>query len=90
MIFIYYAIKFIEAQGVKIQDPYHLKEALANKNMRFAEYIEIESGREKERPRLKEALNLCRKDGAILIVAKIFLHPKWIDTQLYLSLIIKN
>ena len=40
MIFIYYAIKFIEAQGVKIQDPYHLKEALANKEMRFAEYIE--------------------------------------------------
>lgn len=40
MIFIYYAIKFIEAQGVKIQDPYHLKEALANKDMRFAEYIE--------------------------------------------------
>ena len=38
MIFIYYAIKFIEAQGVKIQDP--LKEALANKDMRFAEYIE--------------------------------------------------
>ena len=30
----------IEAQGVKIQDPYHLKEALANKDMRFAEYIE--------------------------------------------------
>ena len=36
-----------------------------------AEYIEIESGRKKERPRLKEALNLCRKDGAILIVAKL-------------------
>ena len=40
MIFIYYAIKFIDAQGVKIQDSYHLKEALANKDMRFAEYIE--------------------------------------------------
>ena len=40
VIFIYYAIKFIEAQGVKIQDSYHLKEALANKDMRFAEYIE--------------------------------------------------
>ena len=37
----------------------------------IAEYIEIESGRKKERPRLKEALNLCRKDGAILIVAKL-------------------
>ncbi len=36
-----------------------------------AEYIEIESGRKKERPRLKEALALCRKDGATLIVAKL-------------------
>ena len=37
----------------------------------IAEYIEIESGRKKERPRLKEALALCRKDGATLIVAKL-------------------
>ena len=37
----------------------------------IAEYIEIESGRKKERPRLKEALNRWRKDGAILIVAKL-------------------
>lgn len=36
-----------------------------------AEYIEIESGRKKERPKLKEALSSCRKDGAILIVAKL-------------------
>ena len=36
-----------------------------------AEYIEIESGRKKERPKLKEALSLCRKEGAILIVAKL-------------------
>ena len=36
-----------------------------------AEYIEIESGRKKERTRLKEALALCRKDGATLIVAKL-------------------
>lgn len=39
--------------------------------MPIAEYIEIESGRKKERPKLKEALALCRKDGAILIVAKL-------------------
>lgn len=38
-----------------------------------AEYVEIESGRksDKERPQLKEALNHCRKTGAILIVAKL-------------------
>ena len=39
--------------------------------MPIAEYIEIESGRKKERPKLKEALALCRKDGATLIVAKL-------------------
>ena len=37
----------------------------------IAEYIEIESGRKKERPKLQEALSLCRKDGATLIVAKL-------------------
>lgn len=37
----------------------------------IAEYVEIESGRKKDRPKLKEALSLCRKDGAILIVAKL-------------------
>lgn len=36
----------------------------------IAEYIEIESGRKKERSKLKEALTLCRKDGATLIVAR--------------------
>lgn len=38
-----------------------------------AEYVEIESGRksDKERPQLKEALDHCRKTGAILIVAKL-------------------
>ena len=37
----------------------------------IAEYVEIESGRKKERPKLKEALSLCRKTGATLIVAKL-------------------
>lgn len=35
------------------------------------EYVEVESGRKKDRPKLKEALDLCRKTGAILIVAKL-------------------
>ena len=76
VIFIYYAIKFIEAQGVKIQDSYHLKEALANKDMRFAE--------------LKKQVIIFKEITSIHDLKKIFLHPKWIDTQLYLSLIIKN
>ena len=39
----------------------------------IAEYIEVESGRktDRERPKLKEALNLCRTKGAKLIVAKL-------------------
>lgn len=45
---------------------------LSHKNP-IAEYIEIESGRktDKGRPKLKEALELCRKTGAKLIVAKL-------------------
>lgn len=37
----------------------------------FTEYVEVESGRKKERPKLKEALELCRKTGSTLIVAKL-------------------
>lgn len=33
-------IEFIESHGVLVKDPYHLKEALQNNEMRFAEYIE--------------------------------------------------
>ena len=45
---------------------------LSDKNP-IAEYIEIESGRKTDRgrPKLKEALDLCRKTGAKLIVAKL-------------------
>ena len=37
----------------------------------IAEYIEVESGRKTDRPKLKEALTQCRKNGATLIVAKL-------------------
>ena len=37
----------------------------------IAEFIEIESGRKKDRPQLKAALALCRKSSAKLIVAKL-------------------
>lgn len=37
----------------------------------IAEFVEVESGRKIERPKLKEALNVCRKKGAVLIVAKL-------------------
>jgi len=37
----------------------------------LTEYIETESGRKSNRPKLTEALNECRKNGATLIVAKL-------------------
>ncbi len=37
----------------------------------IAEFVEVESGRKTERPKLKEALKECRKIGANLIVAKL-------------------
>lgn len=56
----------LEAQKEIIQN------YLSHKNP-IAEYIEIESGRKTDRgrPKLKEALELCRKTGANLIVAKL-------------------
>lgn len=35
------------------------------------EFVEVESGRKNNRPKLKEALEKCRKTGAVLIVAKL-------------------
>ena len=37
----------------------------------IAEYIETESGRKSDRPKLTEALGLCRKTSSTLIVAKL-------------------
>ena len=37
----------------------------------IAEYIETESGRKSDRPKLTEALELCRKTNSVLIVAKL-------------------
>lgn len=37
----------------------------------IAEYVEVESGRKNNRPRLAEALAFCKKEGCLLIVAKL-------------------
>lgn len=49
-----------------------IRNYLSDKNP-IAEFLEVESGRktDKGRPKLKEALEICRKTGAQLIVAKL-------------------
>ena len=42
-----------------------------NGNSPIAEFIEVESGRKSDRPKLHEALELCKKKKATLIVAKM-------------------
>lgn len=37
----------------------------------LAEYIEVESGKKSDRPRLREAIELCRREGVTLVVAKL-------------------
>lgn len=35
------------------------------------EYVETESGKKSDRPKLQEALRMCRKTGSVLVVAKL-------------------
>ena len=42
-----------------------------NGNTPVAEFVEVESGRKSDRPKLHEALELCKKKKATLIVAKM-------------------
>jgi len=44
---------------------------LAPEDRVLAEFIEVESGRKNDRPRLQEALALARQQGAILLIAKL-------------------
>src|SRR5919107_4055060 len=37
----------------------------------IAEFVEVESGKRDDRPRLKEALALCRLHNAVLVIAKL-------------------
>ncbi len=54
----------IEAQRQIIKN--HIKEKPI-----IAEFVETESGRKSDRPKLAEALELCRKTKSVLVVAKL-------------------
>ena len=54
----------LEAQREIIQNYLHHTKPIA-------EFIEVESGRRNNRPKLAEALEICKKEGCHLIVAKL-------------------
>ena len=54
----------VEAQREIIKN--HLKD-----NPLITEFVETESGKKSNRPKLMEALALCRKTNSVLIVAKL-------------------
>ncbi len=48
-----------------------IEKTISHRNNIIREFIETESGRKSNRPKLVEALELCKKEGATLIVAKL-------------------
>ena len=57
--------------GLGLQAQQEIIQKYLNGCSPVAEFIEVESGRKTNRPKLHEALELCKKKKAILIVAKM-------------------
>lgn len=57
--------------GLGLQAQQEIIRKYLNGNSPIAEFIEVESGRKSDRPKLHEALELCKKKRATLIVAKM-------------------
>lgn len=57
--------------GLGLEAQQEIIHSYLNDTTPIAEYVEVESGRKSNRPKLKEALSQCRKEGATLIVAKL-------------------
>ena len=60
-----------EASGLGIEAQREIIHNYLSPEVPIAEYVETESGRHNDRPKLSEALALCRKTGSTLIVAKL-------------------
>jgi DNA invertase Pin-like site-specific DNA recombinase len=59
------------ASGLGLQAQQDIIRKYLNGNSPIAEFVEVESGRKSVRPKLHEALELCKKQKATLIVAKM-------------------
>ena len=57
--------------GLGLQAQQEIIQKYLNGKTPIAEFVEVESGRKSDRPKLHEALELCKKQKATLIVAKM-------------------
>lgn len=60
-----------EISGLGIEAQREIIEKFLGQQKPIAEYVETESGKRTDRPKLAEALDLCRKTKSTLIVAKL-------------------
>ena len=60
-----------EISGLGIEAQREIIQKFLGQEKPIAEYVETESGKRTDRPKLAEALDLCRKTKSMLIVAKL-------------------
>ena len=60
-----------EKSGLGIEAQRNIIHSFVKEGLLIAEFVETESGKKSDRPKLQEALALCRKTNSILIVAKL-------------------
>ncbi len=60
-----------EKSGLGIEVQRSIIHSFVKEGLIIAEFVETESGKKSDRPKLQEALALCRKTNSILIVAKL-------------------
>ncbi|MEE2878741.1 MAG: recombinase family protein [Pseudomonadota bacterium] len=57
--------------GLEAQREAVRRHLVGNPDATVTEFVEVESGKRKDRPELAKALQLCRQTGAVLIIAKL-------------------